>query len=77
MTTSDWREDAICAQIGPNDDLWFPKGESSAGKQICATCPALHRCLTDALLTPSADDYGIRGGTTAAERRKLRRKVAA
>ena len=46
-------------------------------KAICDTCPAKDACLTDALATQREHDWGIRGGTTDTERRKMRQEGAA
>jgi WhiB family redox-sensing transcriptional regulator len=72
-----WRSGALCAQVDP--DLFFPDqgGHPVAAKQICEQCPVKQECLLDALsLPPSLDSYGVRGGTTESERRKLRRGAA-
>lgn len=39
---------------------------------ICAQCPIRIDCLDAALQTPVAEDYGIWGGTTDKERKRLR-----
>ncbi len=58
--------------------LFFPAGstgvavgEIDAAKVICGACQVQDRCLRFALETDQED--GIWGGTTEAERRKLRR----
>lgn len=80
-TIPDWYDLATCAQIGGADDLFFPLPGQSAkaaeAKAICDTCPARQPCLDDALATPREHDWGIRGGTTDTERRKMRREGAA
>lgn len=72
-----WRLDALCAQIGCDEDLWFPVlGDwQSAGraKAVCAKCPVRAECLTEAL---ENDEEGIWGGTTTRERYLMRRATA-
>lgn len=71
-----WREEAGCRFA--DLDLFFPSGptsqaaeEAQAAKAICCACQVKERCLRFALETNQED--GIWGGTTATERRKLRR----
>lgn len=71
--TQDWREEALCAQVG--GDLWFPgKGESyTEAKRVCAICPVQESCLEDALNRSNDDDhYGFQGGVGPITRRRLR-----
>jgi WhiB family redox-sensing transcriptional regulator len=53
--------------------LFFPtntdQSHAAAAKRICATCPVMAECLEDAL--SSQMDFGVWGGTTAEERRRL------
>ena len=55
------------------DELFFPETASHLrireAKAICARCPVIDPCLQEALDTQ--EPYGIRGGLTAWERRKL------
>lgn len=46
---------------------------------ICASCPFTERCLADELSLPISHQWGVRGGTTARDRRALlrARRVAA
>lgn len=51
----------------PNPDLWFADGRSlqaQVAKLICGDCHIRVECLA------LADDHGVWGGMTAAERRK-------
>jgi WhiB family transcriptional regulator, redox-sensing transcriptional regulator len=78
-----WVESALCAQVGP--DVFHPdKGESnSTAKRICngdpkrgiAPCPVLEPCRDWALETEQT--WGVYGGLSARERRKLRTEEAA
>lgn len=62
--------DALCTQVYP--DLFFPEvGEvNTAPKSVCRNCPEQITCLEYAL---DHEVMGIWGGTSNAERRKLRR----
>ena len=71
--TQDWRQEALCAQIG--GDAWFPgKGQShKEATRICSTCPVQELCLEDALAQSDEDDhYGFRAGVGPIVRRRLR-----
>jgi WhiB family redox-sensing transcriptional regulator len=69
-----WAE-AAC--IGADPDLFFPgKGRNddcAEAKAICAGCPVRDECLEAGM----SQDFGIWGGTTERERRRLRRLRAA
>lgn len=58
-----------CAEADPEE--WFPeKGGSSADAiRICHRCPILDECLAYALA--SDERFGIWGGTTPTERKRL------
>lgn len=62
---------AVCAQTDP--DLFFPeKGDSPRiPKALCAGCPLTVACLEYAL-THEEGMWGVWGGTTALERRRIR-----
>lgn len=71
--------DAACR--GLDNDLFFPeRGENlkiRKAKAVCATCEVMYDCLEYNLRTyTSHDDEGIWGGTTAKERRRIRRRRA-
>lgn len=67
-----WKAKASCA--GADRDLFFPgRGENdriNAAKAICASCPVRVECLDFALA--NRELFGIWGGTTEKERRRLR-----
>lgn len=42
-------------------------------KQVCASCPFTESCLAVELTLPQVHQWGVRGGMTAAERRRLLR----
>ena len=68
-----WWDEALCAQVG--GDFWLPepggdaKAQIRAAKRVCAECPVKVPCLEDALRNGGE---GVRGGTTARERKALR-----
>ena len=69
ITGTAWKREGLCAQTDP--DLFFPEDKSSrAPKAICARCPVRVTCLDYAL--ERNESQGIWGGTTAAERRRIR-----
>jgi WhiB family redox-sensing transcriptional regulator len=63
--------DAACATTDP--ELFFPDSRSPASeaKEICAGCPVRPECLEYALA--AAEEFGVWGGLTEKERRKLLR----
>ena len=72
----DWRDDAACRDADP--DLFFPIGTTGPALRqvreairICQTCPIQVPCLAWALEQGVAD--GVWGGTTAEQRRAIRR----
>jgi len=69
-----WRDRANCRGVDPN--LFFPeRGESTRdAKAVCQGCTVRHHCLVDALVT--GEKFGIRGGLSERERRRLRRAMA-
>jgi WhiB family redox-sensing transcriptional regulator len=73
-----WHERASCRGEGPV--AWFPGpgADLSAAIRICGRCPVREECLKDAMSRGErADSGGIWGGTTAQERRRLRKANAA
>ncbi|MCY3539032.1 MAG: WhiB family transcriptional regulator [bacterium] len=69
-----WREFANC--LGANEDLFFPdRGASTrAAKQICAECQVRVDCLEYAVT--QGEKFGIWGGLSERERRKIRKRRA-
>lgn len=60
--------------MGKDPDIWFPgrsKGPNGANeaKAICAGCPVRKECLDYAL--ENEMEYGIWGGTSPTERRRM------
>ena len=69
-----WQDAALCQQVG--DAIFFPeKGESSRpAKSVCRNCPVREPCLQYALETDQR--FGIWGGTSERQRRRLKRQSA-
>lgn len=72
---TDWYAHGACLGIDP--DLFHPDrgGSVSESKAVCATCPVRVECLHWALT--SHQKFGIWGGTSERERRRIRRHLAA
>lgn len=70
---------------GPDDDgpaaytePYYQKAwREQKAKQICRGCPFVGYCLAVELQLPAGHQWGVRGGMTAAERRRLLRDHAA
>jgi WhiB family redox-sensing transcriptional regulator len=62
----------LCAQTDP--EAFFPEygGPTRAGKRICAGCEVRAECLEYALAR--GERFGIWGGLSERERRKLKRR---
>lgn len=68
-----WQQHALCAQTDP--EAFFPEkgGSTREAKSVCTTCDVRAECLEYALLND--ERFGIWGGLSERERRKLRRSV--
>lgn len=66
-----WQAEALCAQTDP--EAFFPEkgGSTRDAKRICASCQVRSECLEYAL--QHDERFGIWGGLSERERRKLRR----
>jgi WhiB family transcriptional regulator, redox-sensing transcriptional regulator len=66
-----WQSDALCAQTDP--EAFFPEkgGSTRDAKKICTTCEVRAQCLEYAL--QNDERFGIWGGLSERERRKLRK----
>lgn len=69
-----WQEDALCAQTDP--EAFFPEkgGSTRDAKRICVSCEVRAQCLEYAL--ENDERFGIWGGLSERERRKLRRRAS-
>ncbi|WP_125132613.1 WhiB family transcriptional regulator [Microbacterium sp. 10M-3C3] len=68
-----WQSDALCAQTDP--EAFFPEkgGSTRDAKRICTTCDVRDQCLEYAL--QNDERFGIWGGLSERERRKLKRRA--
>ena len=68
-----WQEDALCAQTDP--EAFFPEkgGSTRDAKRICAQCTVRAECLEYAL--KNDERFGIWGGLSERERRRMRRRA--
>lgn len=69
-----WQRDALCAQTDP--EAFFPEkgGSTREAKGVCASCEVRAECLEYALLND--ERFGIWGGLSERERRRLRRAAS-
>ena len=69
-----WQEAASCFGVDP--DVFFPVSEEEAGPALafCGVCRIREECLAWAL--KNGERYGVWGGTTEQQRRRLQRHVA-
>ena len=74
-----WREEATC-RADDAAEVFFPGGDrgqtkamTDAAKLVCRACPVRIDCLWYAIET--RQEYGVWGGATEPERRRLARKV--
>ncbi|MCU1570373.1 MAG: whiB [Naasia sp.] len=68
-----WQGDALCGQTDP--EAFFPEkgGSTREAKKICTTCEVKNQCLEYAL--QNDERFGIWGGLSERERRKLRKEA--
>ena len=68
-----WQEQALCAQTDP--EAFFPEkgGSTREAKRICVGCEVKGDCLEYAL--EQDERFGIWGGLSERERRRLKRAV--
>ncbi len=68
-----WQERALCAETDP--EAFFPEkgGSTREAKKICTGCEVKAECLEFAL--ENDERFGIWGGLSERERRRLRRRA--
>ena len=73
-TDDEWQERALCSQTDP--EAFFPEkgGSTREAKRICLGCEVRDACLDYALAHD--ERFGIWGGLSERERRKLKRRIA-
>ncbi len=69
-----WQEKALCAQTDP--EAFFPEkgGSTREAKRVCLSCDVRSECLEYAL--SNDERFGIWGGLSERERRRLKRRSA-
>jgi WhiB family redox-sensing transcriptional regulator len=69
-----WQERALCAQTDP--EAFFPEkgGSTREAKRICQGCEVRDECLEYALAKD--ERFGIWGGLSERERRRLKRGIS-
>ncbi|AZM92743.1 MULTISPECIES: WhiB family transcriptional regulator [unclassified Streptomyces] len=72
-----WQAEALCQEVGAEQFYgpWHERRKDreqrdAQAKRLCSACPVREVCLRHALSTQ--EPYGVWGGLTARERRKLR-----
>jgi WhiB family redox-sensing transcriptional regulator len=68
----EWQVNARCTEVDP--EIFFPErgGSSRAARAVCADCKVRLECLEYAL--NNKEQFGIWGGTSERERRRLRKE---
>ena len=71
--TLGWQADALCSQTDP--EAFFPEkgGSTRDAKRVCSSCEVRTECLEYAL--ENDERFGIWGGLSERERRKLRKRA--
>ena len=74
MEEQSWHESALCAETDP--EAFFPEkgGSTREAKKICTGCQVRSECLEYAL--SNDERFGIWGGLSERERRRLRRRAS-
>lgn len=69
-----WQDEALCAQTDP--EIFFPEkdGSTREAKRVCRSCPVRAECLEYAL--EHDERFGLWGGLSERERRRLSRQAA-
>lgn len=69
-----WQERSLCAQTDP--EAFFPEkgGSTREAKRVCLSCDVRSECLEYALAHD--ERFGIWGGLSERERRRLKRRSA-
>ncbi|OBK87575.1 WhiB [Mycolicibacter sinensis] len=72
-TNEEWQDRALCAQTDP--EAFFPEkgGSTREAKKICQRCSVRSECLEYALAHD--ERFGIWGGLSERERRRLKRGI--
>lgn len=70
---AEWQERGLCKESDP--EIFFPEkgGSTREAKAVCLRCPVRDNCLEEALAQD--ERFGIWGGLSERERRRLQRGV--
>jgi WhiB family redox-sensing transcriptional regulator len=70
----DWRDRALCAEV--DGEIFYPEkgGSTREAKKVCRSCEVQAECLEYAL--EHDERFGIWGGLSERERRRLKREAA-
>ena len=70
----EWQDKALCAEVDP--EIFFPEkgGSTREAKRVCRSCEVRAQCLEYAL--ENDERFGIFGGFSERERRRLKREAA-
>lgn len=71
-TDDDWQDRALCAQTDPESFYPDKGGSTREAKKVCLSCEVRDECLEYAL--DNDERFGIWGGLSERERRKLKRQ---
>ena len=68
-----WQDQALCAQTDP--EAFFPEkgGSTREAKKVCASCEVRTQCLEYAI--ENDERFGLWGGLSERERRRLKKQV--
>jgi WhiB family redox-sensing transcriptional regulator len=68
----EWQDKALCAEVDP--EIFYPEkgGSVRDPKRICGLCEVREPCLDYALTHEDAGRFGIWGGTSERERRRIK-----
>jgi WhiB family redox-sensing transcriptional regulator len=71
-----WQDRALCSQTDP--EAFFPElgGSSREAKRVCRSCEVRAECLDYVLAHDDIGRFGVWGGLSERERRRLRREAA-
>jgi WhiB family redox-sensing transcriptional regulator len=69
----EWTRGALCLQVDPEMFFVDKGGDTRPAKRICASCSFVAECRVFGM----GEQYGIYGGLTATDRRRLRNGRAA
>ncbi|WP_411675527.1 WhiB family transcriptional regulator [Dermabacter vaginalis] len=69
--TRHWASQGACASLNP-EEFFVQGSDQHKAKVVCRSCPVLNQCLADAL--DNRIEFGVWGGMTERERRRLLRE---